>query len=50
MITYDIDGRMHYVGDVATLPDELKKSIDKVPPLHFEETFDTQVEDLRRGK
>ena len=50
MITRDINGRLLYIGDVATLTDGQKTSIDQVLPQHFEETFDTQVEDLRRGR
>ena len=50
MITYDNDGNMHYIDNVATLTDELKKSIDRVPPRHFEENLNTQIEALRRGK
>ena len=50
MITYDNDGRMLYVDNVATLTDEQKTSIDRVPPRRREETLNTQIEDLRRGK
>ena len=50
MITRDSDGRLLYIGDVATLTDEKKTSIDRVPPRRFEETLNTQIEDLRRGK
>ena len=50
MITRDSDGRLIYIGDIATLTDEKKNSIDRVPDYHFEETLNTQIEDLRRGK
>ena len=50
MITYDSDGRMLYVDNVATLTDEQKTSIDRVPPRRREVNLNTQIEDLRRGK
>jgi len=49
MITRDSDGRLLYIGDVATLTDEQKTSIDRVPPRRREENLKTQIEDLRRG-
>ena len=50
MITRDINGKLLYIGDVATLTDEQKTSIDRVPPRRREETLNTQIEDLRRGQ
>ena len=50
MITFDSDGRKLYIGDVSTLTDEQKTSIDRVPPRRREVTLNTQIEDLRRGK
>jgi len=50
MITYDNDGRLLYIGDVSTLTDEKKASIDRVPHRRREETLNTQIEDLRRGR